>query len=273
MKTQIYDVLPNEDYHARDELSSSQVKTLLSNPYEYYAKLPREETLSMTLGSATHCLVLEPHLFDRDFAIEPICDARTKEGKAIKAEFAKQSEGKTVLTAVQGELARAMSSAVLASRAGTLFSEGIAEQSIIGFVEDAEGNKYPARCRPDFRAGRIIVDFKTTQDASPDGFTKAIANLAYYIQAAFYIDVCASAGIEIARFVFVAVESKAPHMVGVYDISPEWIEFGRSEYKRALAILDRIEDYSEAIYRDTLTGDFIQTLTPPSYIFYKKNAS
>lgn len=270
----IVEGMSNEDYHKRPELSSSQIKTLLKNPYEYAHNIKKEQTEAMKIGSALHCLVLEPHKFGYEFAVEPEVDGRTAAGKAARADFALSAQGKTILTAKMGATARGAASAVLKSRAASLLQGGMAEVSVFGFVTNSEGKKYPARCRVDYSPiEQLIADLKQSADASPDGFTRAAATYEYYIQAAWYMDVCQSVGLDVRRFVFVAVEPVDPHMVGVYDLDPAWLEFGRSEYRRALDIYDRIDDFKEPFYRDTKTGDFVQTLSAPAWLFYKRNAS
>lgn len=273
MQTAIIEELDIEAYHQRSELSSSQIRQLLNNPYELAVKLPQEDTPAKRLGSAIHTMVLEPHLYSSQFAVEPVADGRTTAGKAVKADFALASQGKRILTAEQGTILYGVVNAIRDSRIAGFFEGGRAETSVVGFVTDDQGKKYPARCRMDYWSGNTIFDLKTTTDASPDGFTSAIGKYGYYIQTAFYIDVCKSVGIDISRFAFVAVETKEPFMIGVYNIDPVWLDFGRAEYKRALSIYDRLEDYREPIYRDTLDGSYIQTLSAPNYLFYKRNAS
>ena len=92
------------------------------------------------------------------------------------------------------------------------------------------------RCRPDFwREDDIIVDVKTTEDASPEEFSRSLAKWRYHVQAPFYMD-----GIELATgrrpkgFVFLVVEKKPPYAVAAYTLDPESIELGRSEYRADL---------------------------------------
>ncbi|MDR3162548.1 MAG: PD-(D/E)XK nuclease-like domain-containing protein, partial [Helicobacteraceae bacterium] len=114
---------------------------------------------------------------------------------------------------------------------------------------------------------------KLSHDASPDGFTKSAANLGYYVQAAWYMDVCRSVGFEPKEFVFCAVEPNPPYMTGIYELDYSWLEFGRSEYRRALEIFDRLEYYQVPVFKDSRTGEILQTLSPPSWLFYRRNAS
>lgn len=260
--------LSNLDYHARKEISASNIKMLLENPYKFATGYKMEQTQHMALGTALHSAILEPAKFKEDIAVLPALDARTKLGKEQRDEFYTLNANKTIITPEQYESVMRMKKSVM-SQVGGLFA-GVAEVSIFGEI-DGVG----ARCRPDMfvKEKGLIIDLKKTQDASPDGFTKAIANYRYDIQAAWYIDVCESAGIAIKEFIFVCVEDKEPFMVGVYTLSAEWFNLGRAEYKRALDIYSRLEDYKKPIFKNTQDGTILQTLTPPSYLFYKNGVS
>ncbi|MGE4510056.1 MAG: PD-(D/E)XK nuclease-like domain-containing protein [Sulfurimonadaceae bacterium] len=268
---QIVEDMTNDAYHAEKEhLSSTKIKVLLENPYLFLNPPEREESPHFAIGSATHSLVLEPHKFEEEFAVAPECDRRTKAGKEAWAAFVDTSAGKTVIAEKDFETAKNMADAIITNQyAQTLLQNGIAECS---FFSEIDGVK--VKCRPDYYREDmgIIIDLKTTDNASPDGFAKTIANYGYYIQAAFYMDVLDALKKNARKFVFIAVEKKAPHMVGIYELDPISLEFGRSEYKRAFGILGQIGKYAEPTYKDITTGDVVQTLTLPNYVFYKKGA-
>ena len=94
------------------------------------------------------------------------------------------------------------------------------------------------------QAGNVqVVDLKSTQDASPEGFARAIANLKYHLQAAFYleaaysiIDQPVSAPVHDQEFKFICVEKKPPYAVAVYSLSREAIYQGAREMQEAMGI-------------------------------------
>lgn len=262
--------MPNDVYHSLPSLSASQIKQLLVNPYAFVNKIKMAQTDSMNLGSAVHTLTLEPHKFDSEFAVIPKCDLRTTAGKAIKQEFEMLHKGKILITQEQYETAQKASQSILKSPIGNFLTGGKAEASYFTNI-----NGIDVRVRPDyFREDMgVVFDIKTTQDASPDGFVKAVANYGYYIQNAFYLKVLQELNLNAKRFVFVAVETKEPFMVGLYELSPEAIDFGWNEALRAFDIYENLDKYQEPIFKDTKSGDIIQTLTLPSYVFYKNNAN
>lgn len=262
--------MTNEEYHSRPELSASQIKQILSNPHLYATGFKQPQSDAMALGSAIHSLVLEPHKFNDEFAVLPELNLRTNEGKAAKLLFESQIGGKTVLKADQYETAQNASLSIIRSKIAYLLQNGAVEESYFSNLDGID-----VRVRPDYYREDIgvVFDVKTTQDASADGFTKAVANFMYYVQAAFYLKTLQSLGKKAERFVFVAVETKAPYMVGVYELAPEAIDFGWNEIQRAFDIYKEIDKYKEPIYRDTKDGSIIQTITLPSYVYYKNNAS
>ena len=84
----------------------------------------------------------------------------------------------------------------------------------------------------------IIVDLKTCKDASPDGFAKHVANFAYHVQAAHYLDGFeALTGGKAAGYVWIAVESEAPHAVAIYTADAEMMERGSLQRTKALDLI------------------------------------
>ena len=99
------------------------------------------------------------------------------------------------------------------------------------------------KIRPDKLPGNgICVDIKTTDDASPEGFSKSCANYGYHIQAAFYLEgLTRITGEQHDTFVFIAVEKTPPYGIGVYYASHDFIAKGRELMGKALDI------YSECL--------------------------
>jgi len=67
----------------RDYLSYSALKAYAKSPNHYLMYVGREfvETPAMVLGSALHCLVLEPQEWSKRYITAPKFDRRTKAGK------------------------------------------------------------------------------------------------------------------------------------------------------------------------------------------------
>jgi len=222
--------LPAEQYFAADRINNSALKLINKSPLHYQASLEAErtETKAMQIGSAVHCAVLEPNdLFER-YCVAPKLDKRTKDGKEQWA--ALESSGKIILSQGDYQMIAAVGDAVRAHEsAAKLLMRGHPEVTVFTDI-----NGIPAKCRIDWYRKGICIDLKTTEDASPDGFAKSCATYGYAQQAAWYLDCCEAAGLEAHTFAFIAVEKSAPYAVAIYELTPESIEFGRTQYQRAL---------------------------------------
>ena len=80
----------------------------------------------------------------------------------------------------------------------------------------------------------LIVDLKTTTDASPAGFARKAWELGYHLQAAWYVDaVSKSWDCDAPRFFFVAVE-KDSGLVSVHQATDAFLDAGREAYRKAM---------------------------------------
>jgi exodeoxyribonuclease VIII len=206
----------------------------------------------MRLGTLTHTAVLEPDRFSSEVIARPEgIDRRTSAGKAAWAAFELEAEGREIITNEEGAKLAAIRDAVRShpAAAKALAGSPVIEQSIFW---DADG--IACRCRPDCVTEKgVIVDLKTTREASPEGFAKSIAQYRYHVQAAFYSDGYRAAFGEAPRgFVFIAVETEPPYLVAVYVTSETMTQRGRIDYQTDLDTFRRCQDtdtwpgYSEA---------------------------
>jgi exodeoxyribonuclease VIII len=257
--------LSNAEYHARPEVSKSGLDLVHRSPLHYWNRYlnpdrePEDPTPAMMIGSALHTAVLEPHLFDDEYAVAPACDRRTKEGKMIWADFEQQAAGKTLLKAEDATNIELMSAAVRQHKAAgfLLRMPGRCEQSYF-WTDETSGEK--CKCRPDWHSEDrlIIADVKTCEDASPGAFLrKAVFAYRYHVQAAFY-----SKGLGAKQFIFIAVEKKAPYAVGVYTLPAELVERG---WQEAQADLQRLAE-CRAANQWPGYGESIQELPLPAWL-------
>lgn len=257
--------LSNAAYHALDAVGKSDLDKIARSPMHWkYAVRKEEETAAMYIGSAVHCAVLEPERFPADYAIAlptELCDRRTKEGKAQHAAFMEQHGGKTVLAFEDGALCGHIAKAVKSHpRAAALLSAGQPEVSALWSDEE-----FSVRCRARFdwiTPDGLLLDLKTTLDASPRGFAKSCANFRYHVQAAWYLDgYQAATGDLPLGFVFIAVEKTPPYAIALYELDAEAIDLGRALARRDLS------RYANAREFDTWPGygDAIQPLALPRW--------
>lgn len=181
----------------------------------------------------------------------------------VKAEWEKVNEHRTILNPEQWKTIHAMRDALMAHPAANALLTGIpgkAEKSVY-WIDATTG--VLCRCRPDWwRDDNLIVDLKTTEDASPEGFARSIAKFRYDVQDAFYTDgVQQATGKRPKAFVFIAVEKKPPYGVGVYVLDAETKDLGRAQYQHDLRV------YAECVRTGEWPGygDKIQTISLPGW--------
>jgi len=109
----------------------------------------------------------------------------------------------------------------------------------------------------DWRASNVVVDLKSTDDASPQGVRRSIKKYGYDFQAAFYTDgLFQSSGGVRHEFIFLFTEKKAPYLSAAYVLTPEDIQHARARYREALIT------YRECLKTDVWPGypQTIQTI-------------
>ncbi|MCK5236156.1 MAG: PD-(D/E)XK nuclease-like domain-containing protein [Deltaproteobacteria bacterium] len=237
----IHGDVPFEDYLAIDAVSNSYLGKLKQCPAK--ALMENEDTPALGFGRAVHSLVLEGFdPFRKDFAVMPKIDKRTKVGKARYATFLEKHGGKGIITVDEYAHAFGMRKAIHSHpMAKKLLAQGVTEQTVIW-----TSNGTRCKSRPDALPGgktRALVDLKTTEDASPEGFKRSIKKWGYARQAAFYLDamnLVKSGKVGKNRlydvFIIIAVEKKPPYMVATFQLDQEYIEAGREEYKELIEL-------------------------------------
>lgn len=231
--------MSNAAYHAHHAVSKSHLDLIEQSPLHYWARyldpnrIKPEPTAAMLLGSAFHTMVLEPHLFDEQYAAAPAeINRRTKAGKEEWAAFEAAAEGKTVLAVEQLVQLNAMAESVRNHPAAKLLlgMDGKAEQTYM-WSDSQYGVE--CKCRPDWHAGSVVVDLKTTANASPDMFARSVSSFRYHVQAAWYL----RGTPEAEQFLFIACEKEPPYAVAVYAASAEMVAAGQRAADRNLQIL------------------------------------
>ena len=228
----LYAGLSNEEYHAADGVSKSDLVMVRRSPAHYFAaklapnRSPSEDTPAMALGTATHYAIFEPDEFMRRYAISTCEDKRLKEWK--EAAQAASENGKVLLKLSEAEQVNAMANAVRSHPSvAPLLGSGAQENSIFWTHRGVQ-----LKTRPDWTShSDVIVDLKTTEDARPEHWARHACNLSYPDQAAMQIDGFeAHYGERPAGFMWVVVEKEPPHAILVYGPTEEMLDFGRRRY-------------------------------------------
>lgn len=248
-------VVSAAEYHAHAAVGSSSLRTILkSSPahFLYDRENPSESTPAQEFGTTIHQAILEPNVFKAQMVVKPKFAGT---GSRAHAEaWALENHGKTIVTEDQLDIVSGILKSISKhSIASSILAGGASEESY--FWRDADSGIL-CKCRPDFnREGRIVVDVKSTLDASYRSMQRDIANFKYHVQAAYYLDgITQVLGQTHDTFLILAVEKSAPYGVQVFEIDEATIEAGRQEYKRALMILKKCQETGVyPAYPDALT--------------------
>jgi len=94
----------------------------------------------------------------------------------------------------------------------------------------------------------VIVDLKSTRNASLEEFQRDIGNRRYHFQAATYVRGARSLGWPRPKWMFVCVENEEPFGVATYELKPETISTAENEVRSAMRVV------AEAMDEDQWSG-------------------
>lgn len=228
-------IMPNAEYHSHPAIGSSLLKKVLRSPAHYLSakENPQESTPAMEFGTHVHEAILEPQKFKDSVAVMPNFAGAGSVAK--RDDWKASNRDKRIISQEDLDKVRQIDAAVKRHKiASRLLDQGKPEESYFAILDGQV-----CKARPDYlRDGHIIVDIKTTGDASIREFSKAIANFDYHLSAAFYLDVVsATLGETYDEFLIIAVEKTPPYAVAVYLLDQGTIDAGGFLYKKALSTL------------------------------------
>ncbi len=213
---------------------------------EYMHGNLKKHSKAFDIGSAFHCLILEPDHFHERFHIvddTEICikasgeDWKSKNKKptatkVYKEWYAEQVQpivddpAFTVITKEDMDGLEKMQEAIeKVPEAMNLINACDEKESI--YTNVIEGIK--TKCKVDgLKFDNFMIDLKTTGGSVVD-FFKSANNYKYDQQGAFYMDT-----VGVKEFIFIVVEKNFPYNVGIFQCGDSFIERGRESYKKGL---------------------------------------
>jgi hypothetical protein len=239
----LYNV-PDKEYHARTEVSSSAMKRALISPAHYQAYLNEEiePTPAMELGTAIHGAILEQDF--TKYIKGPDCRRGTKEWAAFEAE----NQGKIILKPDDYATIRGMYDAFFAHpNASKVVSKGKAEVSIIG-TDEKSGLQVKGRIDYLVQSdkGNYILDYKSAQNAQMTDFRRSIFNYRYDLSLAHYKDITEKAlSIKIDDCFLIVQEKTPPYALMIYRASDRMLEQGLNDRDKALYAIKQCVDKNE----------------------------
>lgn len=206
---------------------------------------PEKEKAHHIFGKALHCLVLEPHrwnklfwLFDDEKQCKKIIDD-SPENKKVKSPRAtnlykdwkaaeeKKHIGKIcitkpVYTAIHAIKERLLAIPIVRQLLENTIREAIYQGSLMGVGVKVK----PDAIRPTFYG----VEIKTMREAvTKENFLTNLKKYSWHRQSAFYADI-----LGLPTYWIIACEKSAPYTIGVFEVSEETRMQGRSEYTQLL---------------------------------------
>ena len=194
-----------------------------------------ERTDAMELGSFVHALLTQP---EKAKTYHRLPEGFTLQSNANKDRFAKlQVDGYTPLKWDYYNNGNGMAEAIKSNpvaRDVIRFEYEGEDEMLIEWTDKRTGIKMKGFIDRWVKQKFLLNDFKTAADASPKSFMKTIFQMDYDAQGAIYFDGMRTLGYEPKYFTNIAVESKPPYGVGVYNYPAEVLLCGRRKYEKWL---------------------------------------
>jgi hypothetical protein len=193
-------------YHASEGIGSTLLKAADRSMAHFKFRRDNARTFSaaqlktFAIGSATHCLVLEPELYQDKFIAQPDT-VKTRSG-AKWLQFASENKDKTILTVGDELLASSMAESLF-DEAGDFFIGGDSEKSY--WYRHKSGLVLKARV--DYQKDDAIIDIKTSIADGADKFSNRV-KYDYDLQDSLYLLVTG-----LKDMLYIGVHKEAPHPV------------------------------------------------------------
>lgn len=263
--------LSDISYHfERDDISNSGLKVIhKKSPAHYYyqfldpdykaerlanklAVMSGENTYKSHLrfGDCFHIQLLEPDHFNERVILWSGSPRNRKEGKdEFASVLANLKQGQRTISIPELEQIKIMCSSIMNLKSARVFLEKEGDAELSYFWRD-EVYGVDCKARMDFVThDGFIVDIKTAQDASHEGFKRDAFNFGYYMQAAFYMRAYeAVMGTPAKGFCFVVVEKEPPFAAAIYYATEDELILGNYHIEAAL------DKYSEALKKGSWPG-------------------
>lgn len=272
----IIEGMADAPYRAIDALAQSRLSLMRKSPMHYQLN-PQFSSDAMSFGSIFHLALLEPAKFKTSFLVEPT--EVTIDGKTVELNkrIAKHRDwldcwrtdniASVILTEKQMDSLTGMLNEIQRDPMLVELIQMGKPECVVLFDHKGRACKGKADLLVDHpKHGRVVVDFKKTQDASESGFARSVHNYCYNLQSAFYLD-----GFQAQKFYFVAVEEKgfidrqgvSRHPIGKWD-AELFLDSGRALRDRLMDKLAECERTNEWPWYSF--GKGAELLRPPAWM-------
>lgn len=257
IETGIHKALPATEYHRRElgVVSNSALKHVRRSPAHYKAWIdgtaPDKDTPARAFGRAFHMALLEPEKFASAYVKLPKFS-----GKGMKAAKAEWLAAHADFDAMPMDDLLTITAMVESVKAHPLASQMIHDglpELTLAWKDEETGLSCKSRLDYYVESLAMIVDVKTTEDASWDEFRRDVAKYDYHVQDALYRSAALSLDMPVQHFVLLAVEKSPPYALAPFTLDAEGIGRGYQAARRDIDTLahcmntGRWPGYSETI--------------------------
>jgi len=246
MASGIYDIDIEQYLGQRDYISSSGLKRILDSTAHLHRYLLRqnESTPQLDFGTAVHCALLEPERFKREYIALP--GARADLFHEHDLMLIEQERGHSLhfitdaqMAAVQGICAQVARHSDIVG----LLQTGLAERSL--FWRDPESG---IRCkiRPDLLVlPHLILELKTTFNASLPVFQRTLQMQRYHLSAAMYLEGVRQLTGQSLNYVYLVACRHPPYEVQSFVPDAAMLEEGERLFREALNRVTAEEEWRQ----------------------------
>lgn len=217
---------PFSTYLATEAWGSSALKAMRHGPPArvlYEKECERADTSSTILGTAVHCALLTPDLFDAQFAVKPggmTFSSRAGKGWRDDPERA----GKTILSHEAAAQVDAIVDSLL-SKSAVAKSLDASTHREVSIVWSCSSTREPCKARPDWMDARFIYDLKVSRHAAQwDRLGWRAYIEGWMHQGAHYRTGAVEAGLGALGSRLVVVDPTPPHFVYTLGVETQALD-------------------------------------------------
>jgi|694.fasta_scaffold05059_23 hypothetical protein len=251
------------EYRAIDAVNVSRLSGLSKCPayFKFTLTNERPDSPALAIGRLIHTLVFQQELFQSEYFILPELDRRTAKGRETYNELVSANPDKAAVKSEDFNRAAELAASVRSNPHFSRLIDGAMFEVTLTWTDEETGIKCKARLDCYNPELGVIVDLKTTIDASPRGFPRKLYAYRYNCQAAWYLHGLVENKAHGQHFIFAAVEKEPPHLLGLYRLSDEAIKLSNAENTSLL------KKYAQCLETDYWPGytEGIEDISIPEY--------
>lgn len=216
-------------------ISSSGLKRVLDSPeaLQRYLLRQNESTPRLDFGTAVHCALLEPERFEREYVALPVEHVDLFHEEDLNLIRQEREHPLRFITQAQMEALHGIREQVARlPEISRLLAEGLAERSL--FWRDP-ATEVRCKIRPDLLVlPHLILELKTTFDASLAVFQRTLQMQRYHLSAAMYLEGVRHLTGFSTNYVYLVASRHPPYRVETFVPGPEILEEGARLFRTAL---------------------------------------